>query len=179
MMYKLNYLDEVQSHILGVITTLMINYNLNPGQVTARYEYLTSGVPQTQAIVSATAASDDTADSNQQPESVNVEYEAMSVDSVENIDTNEVLYSYTTASSALPTDKQPPRGDNQEESSEDTLSEPMDEGSEFDEFDEVDEDKAPRPEDPAAVDELEAKIRRWGDYELKDAKNAALRKDQA
>ena len=41
-MYALDPVDEIQSHILGVITGLMSSYNLNPAQVQARYEYVLS-----------------------------------------------------------------------------------------------------------------------------------------
>lgn len=41
-MYDLEYIDEVQSHILGVITGLMVSYKLNPRHVEERYEYILS-----------------------------------------------------------------------------------------------------------------------------------------
>ncbi len=41
-MYSLDYIDEIQSHVLGLITGLMISYNLNPLQVKGRYEYIQS-----------------------------------------------------------------------------------------------------------------------------------------
>ena len=41
-MYALDPIDEIQSHILGVITGLMSSYNLNPAQVEGRYEYVMS-----------------------------------------------------------------------------------------------------------------------------------------
>ncbi len=39
-MYELKNIDTIQSHILGVITGLMVSYNLNPAQVQSRYEYI-------------------------------------------------------------------------------------------------------------------------------------------
>ena len=41
-MYSLDPVDDIQSHMLGVITGLMSSYNLNPVQVQARYEYIMS-----------------------------------------------------------------------------------------------------------------------------------------
>ncbi len=41
-MYELHFIDEVQSHILGVISGLMLNYGLNPLHVRERYEYVKS-----------------------------------------------------------------------------------------------------------------------------------------
>lgn len=35
-------IDDIQSHILGVIASLMVSYNLKPHHVQARYEYITS-----------------------------------------------------------------------------------------------------------------------------------------
>lgn len=45
-MTTLDPIDEIQSHILGVLTGLMISYNLNPDQVKARYDYILSLSPQ-------------------------------------------------------------------------------------------------------------------------------------
>lgn len=39
-MYTLDPVDDIQSHMLGVIAGLMTSYNLNPAQVQARYEYI-------------------------------------------------------------------------------------------------------------------------------------------
>lgn len=44
-MYALDPIDEIQSHILGVITGLMIGYGLNPAHVDARFGYITSLPP--------------------------------------------------------------------------------------------------------------------------------------
>ena len=44
-MYALDPIDEIQSHILGVIAGLMNSYSLNPAQVQGRYEYILS-LPQ-------------------------------------------------------------------------------------------------------------------------------------
>lgn len=40
--YPLDPVDDVQSHMLGVIASLMINYNINPVQVQSRYEHILS-----------------------------------------------------------------------------------------------------------------------------------------
>jgi hypothetical protein len=40
IMAALNNFDEVQSHILGVIGSLMMSYDLNPAQVEERYKYV-------------------------------------------------------------------------------------------------------------------------------------------
>ena len=44
-MSQLSPIDEIQSHILGVITGIMVGYNLNPDHVQARYEYVISLQP--------------------------------------------------------------------------------------------------------------------------------------
>ncbi len=42
MNYSVDPYDEIQSHILGVIVSLMTSYNLNPAHVKERYEYILS-----------------------------------------------------------------------------------------------------------------------------------------
>lgn len=42
MNYETSTIDEVQSHILGVIAGLMTSYSLNPSHVQARYKYVNS-----------------------------------------------------------------------------------------------------------------------------------------
>ncbi len=49
-MYSLEPIDEVQNHILGIISSLMNNYGLNPAHVTNRYEYLRNLTPEEMAF---------------------------------------------------------------------------------------------------------------------------------
>ena len=44
-MYTLDPVDEIQSHMLGVIAGIMTHYCLNPAQVESRYEYILSLTP--------------------------------------------------------------------------------------------------------------------------------------
>lgn len=44
-MYAFDPVDEIQSHMLGVIAGLMTSYSLNPAHVEARFEYIMSLAP--------------------------------------------------------------------------------------------------------------------------------------
>jgi hypothetical protein len=161
-MYNLGDLDVVQSNILGIVANLMLNYNLNPAQVGARYEFLATsmGVKPTAACSTGDPSDQYFVPLNDEGDASDYESESESESEDWDKDAEEASFG---------------NGNNQEEESEQCLSNASATETLSEEESPEDNDhhcKTKIEEEPA--EDIEAKIKRWGDLELEPMKTPLI-----